>query len=93
MDGNGRIGRLLVILFLMEKRVMSAPMLKLLSYIEINPIIEIRKTAADLGVSFNTVSDAAKRLCEIGILKKTTNTKRNRTFAYEAYLEILRSGT
>ena len=69
------------------------PAMKLLSYLEMNPIIEIRKTAADLDASFNTISDAINRLCKIGILKKTANAKRNRTFAYEAYLEILRSGT
>ena len=166
LDGNGRIGRLLVILFLMERRALSAPVLyisyslkmnrmeyydrmmlvrekgeyeqwvkffltaiiesaddaitaidklvalhekntaliqtagrtantvmKVFGYLEANPIIEIQKTASALGVSFNTVSDAVTKLCEFGILKQKNEAQRNRVFAYDAYLDILRSGT
>ena len=62
-------------------------------YLEENPIIEIQKTAVALGMSFNTVYVAINKLCDMGILKQTNKAQRNRTFAYEAYLEILRSGT
>ena len=166
LDGNGRIGRLLVTLFLMERKTMSSPVLyisyslkrnraeyydrmmsvrekgdyeqwvrffltaileavndaietidklvslhdrnslliksvgrslstvlSLFGYIEENPIIEIKKTAAALGMAFNTVSDAVRKLCEIGILKQTKKVQRNRTFSYKEYLDILRSGT
>ena len=166
LDGNGRIGRLLITLFLMEKGAMLTPVLylsyflkrnkteyydrmmhvrangdyeqwvkfflvavsesaddaietidklvdlreknlrdirdmgrsaktlnKLLTYLEKNPIIEIKKTAAALGISFNTVSGAVNRLCAIGILTQTSGIQRNRSFAYTAYLDILRSGT
>jgi len=166
LDGNGRIGRLIVTLFLMEKKTLTAPLLyisyalkrnraeyydrlmlvrekgnyeqwvdffllaiketaddaletidqlvalhnknillmaqmgrlvknatKLFNYLEENPIIEIQKTAMALNLSFNTVSRLVNRLCEVGILVKTSNISRNRTFAYEQYLEILRSGT
>jgi Fic family protein len=166
LDGNGRIGRLLITLFLMEKKILSTPALyisyylkknrieyydrmsevrdkgnyeqwvrfflqaiyesatdaietidaltelhkkndaviekmgrasktagRLLLYLEENPIIEIKKTAAALGVTYNTISDAARRLIDAGILVQTGNENRNRTFAYHAYLEILRNGT
>jgi Fic family protein len=166
LDGNGRIGRLLVTLFLMQKGLLSAPVLyisyslklnrleyydrmtlvreqgeyeqwvrffltailesandaiktidklvalheknvsqiqnfnrssktvmSVFSYLEENPIIEIQKTALALDMSFNTVSGAINRLREIGILKQYTGTLRNRTFAYEAYLEALKGGT
>ena len=166
LDGNGRIGRLLVILFLMEKRVLSAPVLyisyalkrnrseyydrmtlvrqrgdyeqwirffltailesandaietidqlvalhekntlltlhagrsaktlaALLRYIEENPIIDIQKTAAAIGLAYNTVSGAVHKLCGLGILKQTSSAQRNRTFVYADYLEILRNGT
>ena len=62
-------------------------------YLEKNPIIEIGKTAESLGITFNTASGAVKRLTDAGIVKQTTSVNRNRTFAYEDYLAILRKGT
>lgn len=166
LDGNGRIGRLLITLFLMEKRVLTTPALYIsyflkkyrieyydrmtevrrignyeqwiefflravlestddaisaideltalhnqniskisemdrstknvtavYEYLEKNPIIEIGKTANEIGLSFNTVSSAVKKLTEASILTQTSNMSRNRIFAYESYLEILRRGT
>lgn len=166
LDGNGRVGRLLITLFLMEKKVLTTPALYIsyflkknrveyydrmtevrakgnyeqwvkfflqaimesaedatatidelivlhdanvvvisklgraaknamlvFNYLESNPIIEIRKTAEALGITFNTASSAVNRLIDAGILVQATDTSRNRTFAYEAYLNILRRGT
>jgi Fic family protein len=166
LDGNGRVGRLLITLFLMEKKVLTTPALYIsyflkknrveyydrmtevrakghyeqwvnfflqaitesaedatatidaltalhgknialisqmgraaknamlvFQYLEANPIIEIRKTAEALGITFNTTSSAVKRLVDADILVQTSNANRNRTFAYEAYLDILRKGT
>ncbi len=166
LDGNGRVGRLLITLFLMEKKVLTTPALYIsyflkknrveyydrmtevrskgnyeqwvkfflqalmesaedatstideltalhdknaaviagmgrgtknamlvFDYLEKNPIIEIGKTAEVLGITFNTASGAVKRLADAEILKQTTNASRNRTFAYEDYLAILRKGT
>lgn len=166
LDGNGRVGRLLITLFLMEKKVLSTPALYIsyflkknrveyydrmtevrtkgnyeqwvkfflqaimesaedatatidelialhdanvsvisklgraaknamlvFNYLESNPIIEIRKTAEALGITFNTTSSAVNRLVDAGILVQTSDNSRNRTFAYEAYLDILRKGT
>ena len=166
LDGNGRVGRLLITLFLMEKRVLSTPALyisyflkknrveyydrmsevrtkgnyeqwvkfflqaimesakdatttidklialhdanvaaitklgraaknaiRVFNYLESNPIIEIRKTAEALGIAFNTTSSAVNRLVDAGILVQTSDNNRNRTYAYEAYLDILRKGT
>jgi len=166
LDGNGRVGRLLVTLFLIENKVLTTPALyisyflkknrveyydrmtevrnkgnyeqwirffltallessqeaintidelttlhekntaqiekmgrarinvrALFGYLETNPIIDIGKTADALALSFNTVSSAVKRLMDAGILVQTENASRNRTFAYEEYLNILRKGT
>ncbi len=166
LDGNGRVGRLLITLFLMEKQALGSPSLYisyylkknrieyydrmsevrnkdnyeqwikfflravresadesvdtikklsalheqnlaviesmgraaknariLFSYLEQHPIIDIRKTADELGMAFNTVSSAVKRFEECGILCQTNNASRNRVFEYEGYLEILRKDT
>ena len=166
LDGNGRIGRLLVILFLIEKGALSAPVLyisyslklnraeyydrltlvreqgdyeqwvrffltsilesandavetigkfyrlresnlprveglgrsaktatALFSYLEENPIIDIKKTAAALEMSYNTVAGAVEKLCDLGILRQTDGARRNRTFIYSEYVEILKKGT
>ena len=166
LDGNGRIGRLLITLFLIEKHVLKTPVLyisyslkrnrteyydrlmfvrergdyeqwikfflmavcesandaidaidkltslhnknmsliremgrsaktvlRVFDYLEGNPIIDIQKTAKAIGLSFNTVSDAVKRLCKAEILSQTAGQQRNRIFSYKAYLDILRNGT
>lgn len=166
LDGNGRVGRLLITLFLMEKKVLSSPALyisyflkknrveyydrmteirtkgnyeqwvkfflravaesaedaietilqlktlheknvalilqalkrpanalRLFEYLEQNPIIDITKTANALNLTFNTVSNTINRLIELGVLSASNNASRNRTFAYNDYLDILRKGT
>lgn len=166
LDGNGRVGRLLITLFLMERKVLTTPALSIsyflkknrveyydrmtevrakgnyeqwvkfflqaivesaedstatidelivlhdknvavisklgraaknamliFNYLESHPIIDIRKTAEALDITFNTASSAVNRLIDAGILVQTSDTSRNRTFAYEAYLDILRKGT
>lgn len=166
LDGNGRIGRLLIQLYLMQKGVLSSPSLyisyflkkyrleyydrlnevrkvgdyeqwlkfflralyesaenanltirqlvflheinvesirkfgrssknalKLLNYLEANPIIELKKTSIDLGLTFATVSKLVELLIDSGILTQYRGVRRNRTFAYDAYLQLLREGT
>lgn len=167
LDGNGRVGRLLITLFLMEKQALTSPalyisyflklnrieyydrmtrvresgdyeqwiqfflqavadsaqdavrtidalselhsesakkmdaysgrtkelMLRMLDYLEMNPIIEIKKTAEDMGVAFNTVARAVERLMEQGVLVQSEKSGRSRTFAYERYLGVLRRDT
>lgn len=65
----------------------------LFDYLEKHPIIDIKHMTAIMKVSYNTVSNAVNALVEIGVLRETTNAVRNRVFAYEEYLEILRKGT
>lgn len=166
LDGNGRVGRLLILLYLMEQRLLSKPVIYIsyflkknqveyydrisevrrsgnyeqwirffleavskaasdslqsisqlsvlhdknieklpkttrskdnlravFDYIEQYPIIDIKRTAKELEISYNTAATAVKRLVELGILQETTNSARNRVFAYEEYLGILRKDT
>ncbi len=166
LDGNGRVGRLLITLFLMDKKALNSPALYIsyylkknrieyydrmsevrnkdnyeqwikfflnaikesadesvdtitklseihdanikkidamgraaknaravFDYLEQNPIIDIGKTAEELNLAFSTVSLAVNRLVDAGILIQTNNANRNRVFAYEDYLAILRKDT
>jgi Fic family protein len=63
--------------------------LKVFAYLEHSPIIEAQKTARELGLSFNTVAKAVENLRSLSILQ-TSALRRNRRFAYTAYLDILR---
>lgn len=68
-------------------------MLKVYAYIQAHPLIDIGKTATDLNLAYNTIASAVKRFEILGILKQTNRQDRNRIYAYEAYLSVLRSGT
>ena len=66
---------------------------EIFDYLEKNPIIDIKKTSEELSLAFSTVSASVKRLEECEILVQTNNANRNRVFAYEDYLGILRKDT
>ena len=63
------------------------------AYLEQHPIIDIKKTAQALDISYNTAASAIRKLADSGILRETTNAARNRVFAYQEYLDILRKDT
>ncbi|MEW6622132.1 MAG: Fic family protein [Bacillota bacterium] len=67
--------------------------MKVFNYLEKSPIIDIKKTSEELGISFNAAANAVSILVDLDILKQTENVQRNRVFAYEEYLQILRKDT
>ena len=78
---------------IIEKQTTGTAIKKIYDYLLINPIIEIKKTANSLGITFKTVSTCVDCLCKLGILEEVSGKKRYRVFYYESYLSILRDGT
>ena len=67
--------------------------LKVFRKLESSPIIDIGKTSDAIRVSFKSTANAVSLLVDLKILKQVDNKERNRVFAYEDYLSILREGT
>ncbi len=67
--------------------------LKVFTYLESNPIIDIQKTATYLGMSYNTVSKVVSILVADGILKQTDKSGKAKIYSYTEYLDILRKDT
>ena len=67
---------------------------KLFLYINEYPIIDISKSASELGLSYNTLLKAVNMLKELDILILGDESKsRNKLYFYKKYLEILRRDT
>ena len=56
------------------------------------PMLDIKRVAAALGVSFPTAAKVVQLLVDQGILRETTGKARDRIFVYRRYLEILNGG-
>ena len=76
-----------------ENITRSKSVLRIFNYLENTPIIDIKKTAVEIELAYNTVSNAVKKLEELRIIKQVGEARRSRTFAYEEYLSILRKDT
>ncbi len=57
------------------------------------PLTSTRQLKELSGLSFPTVSRAIESLVDLGIAREITGGRRNRLFAYDAYLAILSEGT
>ena len=71
----------------------AASALRVLDVLERSPIVSISFVAAELGLSFPTVSAAIKRLETLGLVRELSGQSRGRIFAYDAYLSLLSEGT
>ncbi len=71
----------------------SANALKLFTYLEANPIIEIRKTSIALDMAYNTAAKLVATFCELGILQQNNKIGKAKIYDYTAYLDILRKDT
>lgn len=55
------------------------------------PVVNVNFVAERLGVSFSGATRLVDRLAAVGILSETTGQARNRRFAYQEYLGLLRT--
>ena len=65
----------------------------LLSYVEKNPIIDIKKTSDALGFSYNTTAKYVDVFCKKEILSQTSKAGKAKIYSYTDYLSILRKDT
>lgn len=71
----------------------SNSMERIFEYLQHSPIIDTRKTAEHLKLSYNTAAAAIKNLETLSILQQSSSGQRNKTYSYEDYLAILRKDT
>lgn len=72
---------------------MAASTFRLHDLLQRRPIVTVQAAAKELGMSVPTVTKALDRLTGLGIVQETTGRRRNRLFAYGAYLALLDKGT
>ena len=66
---------------------------RLINLLPSNPIVEISQVVKLLKVSKPTAIKAVTLLTDLGILKESTNRKRDRKFIYKKYIDILSEET
>jgi len=70
----------------------AASTLQVLAALQERPLINLKQTCRRTGLSFPAAAKAMEELLRMGIAREITGKKRDRVFAYDAYLEILREG-
>jgi len=58
-----------------------------------HPIVTVKSTLRLCKTTRPTAAKAIESLCDVGILEETSGRKRDKTYTYEPYLELLRAGT
>jgi Fic family protein len=71
----------------------SVMAIRLLEQLPLHPVVTIPGVVKLLETTKPTAGKAVQLLEDVGVLKETSGKRRDRTFAYRAYLEKLRSGT
>lgn len=71
----------------------SVSALRLFEQLPRHPIVSVASAMKLVDASKPTATRAIEALAEVGILVETTGKRRDRSFAYRAYMERLRAGT
>jgi Fic family protein len=58
-----------------------------------HPIVTVASAQALLAVTRPTAAQAVRVLLNVGVLTEATGRRRDRSFAYQAYIDVLRAGT
>lgn len=66
--------------------------LRVLAALHRRPLTSLKRLATAAGLSFPTASKAILALANLGVVHELTGQRRNRVFAYSAYLTILNEG-
>jgi cell filamentation protein, protein adenylyltransferase len=77
----------------LDSKRASVAALRLLDRLPASPMITVARTVELLDTTKPTAMKALSTLTDLGVLKETTGRRRDRTFAYGAYLDRLREGT
>lgn len=90
--------RLFALISADRKRVLSAKpstvmALRLFEQLPNNPILTVARARALLGTTKPTATNAITALVNAGVLAETSGRKRNRTFHYSGYIDLLGAGT
>jgi Fic family protein len=67
--------------------------LQLHQFMQTNPYVRIRTAAKALGLTVPTVTGAVNHLVGLGIVKEVSGKRRDRLFAYSAYVSMVSKGT
>ena len=78
---------------LLAVELTSVSAIRLFEQLPRHPIVTVASAMKLIGASKPTSTRAIEALAEVGILIETTGKKRDRSFAYRAYIERLRAGT
>jgi len=78
---------------LLAAQNVSVPAMRLFEQLPRQPIVTIASARAVIGTSKPTAIRAVETLTTLGILTETTGRRRDRSFAYQAYLKGLQAGT
>lgn len=80
------------IMVLREKNFKKIPPRQqwLLTFLEKNPIINARKTSELTGINYHAVNRTINKYVELHILLTSDESKKNRTYIYQEYIDILK---
>lgn len=76
-----------------EHRATTLPAVRLFDLLPVHPMVTLSNTITFLQTSKPTAGKAIDALCRAGVLREITGKRRDRIYAYRAYLDVLSKDT